>query len=569
MTIVHGEPLAVSPADLPASVVELVHRSVERRPDKEAIRWRTAAGWQSWTYRELWNQVAATSIGLRGLGMAAGDRVIILARSRPEWLVADLACQALGAVPCPLYPGDPPARMADLVASIGPRLVLVEDAKLLDRLRSGMGDTQLSAQVVLVEGHDGEGLPALADLATTPTSEALVDWERTWRAIHPSQVATIVHTMGADGVPLGVMVSHANLVHSFHATIQIVPISSSDVALSVLPMSHMFERGVGILVPIGVGATVAFAERQIDRWPSNMAEVRPTLMASIPLFYERFEQRVLADLARGPGYRRALFGWAAGQGRRHYENRLAGRADGPVHRLQRRIAERTVLAPVRGALGGRLRYLMSGGAALPEASGLFFESIGIPILEGYGLTETAPILTGNRPASNRYGTVGRPVAGTELRIDPDTGEIRARGPQIMLGYLNRPAETRATVDAEGWLHTGDIGHADRDGDFFVVDRLKELIKYKGMQVAPAQLEDVLLSHPAIADAAVVPFPDAEAGEIPRAFVVRKGAATAEEIMAYVAERVAPFKRVRRVDFVDAIPKSASGKILRRLLSDRP
>jgi acyl-CoA synthetase (AMP-forming)/AMP-acid ligase II len=238
------------------------------------------------------------------------------------------------------------------------------------------------------------------------------------------------------------------------------------------------------------------------------------------------------------------------------------------------------------AVAGRdfssIRKLFSGAAPLgADVSEQCTRRIGCVLQQGYGMTEASPAthITTYDPAMRKHGTIGRPVADTEVRVvDPETGvdvtpgedgEIWARGPQVMLGYLNRPAETRATVDDDGWLHTGDIGHADEDGDFFVVDRLKELIKYKGMQVAPAQLEDVLLSHPAIADAAVVPFPDAEAGEIPRAFVVRKGAATAEEIMAFVAERVAPFKRVRRVDFVDAIPKSASGKILRRLLKDRP
>jgi acyl-CoA synthetase (AMP-forming)/AMP-acid ligase II len=201
--------------------------------------------------------------------------------------------------------------------------------------------------------------------------------------------------------------------------------------------------------------------------------------------------------------------------------------------------------------------------------------------QGYGLTETSPgaLVTFDDPAKIKPGSVGAPVASTEIRIvNVDTGrdvepnvdgEIWIRGPQVMRGYLNRPADTQAVLDADGWFRSGDIGHADADGEVFIVDRLKELIKYKGMQVPPAELEAVLLSHPAVADAAVVPFPDAEAGEIPRAFVVLKGAATAAELMAHVAERVAPYKKVRRVEFVDAIPKSPSGKILRRLLRDRP
>ncbi|HJT63932.1 MAG TPA: AMP-binding protein [Candidatus Limnocylindria bacterium] len=498
MTIHRGEPLTLSAGELPASVVALVQRSVERNPDREAIRWKAPGGWSSWTYQQLWDQVAATSIGLRGLGMGAGDRVVILSRSRPEWLVADLACQALGAVTCPLYPGDPPARLASLSRAVGARWFIVEDARLLGRLRSGMGEEPLPGPVVLFDAHDAGGLPALADLAVAPSSAALDGWERTWRAIHPAQVSTIVHTIGTDGVPLGVVVAHCSLVHSFHAIVQAIPISSADTILSVLPMSHMFERGAGILGPIGVGATVAFAERQIERWAAGMAEVRPTLMATIPLFFERLEQRVLADLARGPRYRQALFGWATGLGHRHYANHLAGKTDGPWLRLRRWVAARTVLAPLLGALGGRLRYLLSGGAALRESTGLFFESIGIPILEGYGLTETAPILTANHPASYRYGTVGQPVAGTELRLDPSTGEIQARGPQLMLGYLDRPAETARVLDAEGWLHTGDVGEFDDAGRLRITGRLKNLLVLAtGKNVAPAPIEDAVIGSPFI------------------------------------------------------------------------
>jgi len=201
--------------------------------------------------------------------------------------------------------------------------------------------------------------------------------------------------------------------------------------------------------------------------------------------------------------------------------------------------------------------------------------------QGYGLTETSPaaIITSEDPAKIKPGSIGSPIANTECRVvDPETGrdvapgidgEIWIRGPQVMRGYFNRPAETRAVLDSDGWFRSGDIGHADADGHFFIVDRLKELIKYKGMQVPPAELEAVLLSHPAVADAAVVPLADADAGEIPRAFVVRKGAATAEELIAYVSSQVAPYKKVRRLEFIDAIPKSPSGKILRRLLKDRP
>jgi long-chain acyl-CoA synthetase len=507
MTVVTGEPLAVPADGLPRTVVELVHRSAERNRDRTALRWKSADGWASWTYGELWEQIAATSMALGRLGLRDGDAVVILSRSRPEWVVADIACQALGAVVCPLYPGDPPARMADLVRSVEARFFLVEDARLLARLRTGTGPQPLAGPVVLFEADAASGLPDLAGLATgdpAPGTPARAAWERAWRALEPDQVATIVHTIGTDGVPLGVVVAHRSLVHSFHAICQAIPIGPDDVFLSVLPMSHMFERGAGILAGIGVGATVAFAERQIERWGADMASVRPTLMASIPLFFERIAHRVTAELARGPGYRRAVFGWATGLGDRHYENHLAGREDGPWHRFQRWVAVRTVLRPLRRSLGGRLRYLLSGGAALPEATGRFFESIGIPILEGYGLTETAPILTANRPGTYRYGTVGEVVAGTEIRIDPDSGEILARGPQIMVRYHARPAHTARALDDEGWLRTGDIGSFDEAGRLRITGRLKNLLVLAtGKNVAPAPIETAIEGSPYVRQAVVL------------------------------------------------------------------
>jgi long-chain acyl-CoA synthetase len=331
-----------------------------------------------------------------------------------------------------------------------------------------------------------------------PSPDALADWETTWRKIHPAQVATIVHTMGVDGDPLGVVASHGNLLHSFHATVQAISITSSDVMLSVLPMSHMFERGGAMLAGLGAGATIAFAERQIERWAADMGEVQPTLMASIPLFFARIEHRIKTGVATGPAWRRALFDWATGLGREHYRNHLAGLTDGPWLRLRRWVAGRTVLAQVRGAFGGHLRFFISGGAALPEPTGAFFDSIGLPILEGYGLTETAPTLTVNRLATYRYGTVGPPLPGTELRIDPGSGEILARGPQVMLGYLDRPADTARVLDAEGWLRTGDVGEFDDAHRLRITGRVKNLLVLAtGKNVAPAPIERALARSPYI------------------------------------------------------------------------
>lgn len=506
--IVRGEPVSVPIEDQPRSIPDLVHRTVTRLPAREAIRWKTVDGWSSWTYAQLWEQVSTMAVALRGLGIGAADRVVILSRSRPEWLVSDLACMGLGAVVCPIYPGDPPARMAAIADRVDARLLLVEDAKLLARFRSSTAGAEHAAPVVMFEPESAgvAGVTTLAALlaAGAPSMDGRARWDAAWTSVGREQVATIVHTIGVDGEPWGVVMSHANLLHSFQAVAQAIPISPDDRALSVLPMSHMFERGAGILAALGIGASVAFADRKIERWAADMAQVRPTMMAAIPLFFERIEQRIGLAVATGPAYQRALFGWATGLGRQHYRNHVAGRSDGRWLRARRWVAHRTVLAPVRNSFGGRLKYLMSGGAALPESTGLFFESLGIPILEGYGLTETAPILTANRPDSYRYGTVGSPVAGTELRLDPTSGEIQARGPQVMLGYFDRPADTARALDAEGWLRTGDVGTFDDAGRLRITGRIKNLLVLAtGKNVAPAPIEAALEQSPFIARAVVV------------------------------------------------------------------
>ncbi len=506
--IVRGEPIAVPLDEQPRSIPDLVHRTVLRSGERRAVSWKGGEGWSSWTYAELWQQVTAVAVGLRRMGIGGGDRVVILSRSRPEWLVSDLACMGLGAVVCPIYPGDPPARMVAIAEGVNARLLVVEDAKLLARFRSAPSDASHGVPVVMFE-DEAAGLTTVTTLAALrtagpPSGEELARWDETWSAVTRDQVATIVHTIGVDGEPWGVVVAHGNLLHSYQAIRQAIPLSQDDRALSVLPMSHMFERGAGIVVALGIGASVAFAERQIERWAADMAEVRPTLMATIPLFFERIEQHINHVVASGPAYRRSLFQWATQLGHEHYRNRLAGRSDGPWLRARRWLALRTVLAPVRNSFGGRLTFLMSGGAALPESTGLFFESLGIPILEGYGLTETAPILTANRPGTNRYGTVGMPVAGTELRIEPGSGEILARGPQIMLGYLDRPAETARAIDAEGWLHTGDVGEFDEAGRLRITGRLKNLLVLAtGKNVAPAPIERALETSPLIMRAVLV------------------------------------------------------------------
>ena len=565
-----GEPLRVPPAERPRNLLELLQRSARRWPNHEALRWRRAPadegaaadGWASWTYAELWGQIRATSLGLRGLGVGDGDRVVILSRSRPEWVVADLAILALGAVTCPIQPSEPPSRIAAQLRHLAPRLLIVENDHLLHRLRRGTGTLPVVPLVGIdsLEAGAGAGrtLAALAGAAAHTPDEA-DRWESAALAIEPGHLATIVHTMAEDGEPRGAMLTHGNVVHSAVAATQAIPISAADVILSVLPLSHMFERGANVLGCLGVGATVVFAERAMERWAADMAEVRPTVLCCVPLFFDLLEQGIQRQVAGRPASARWLFAWAQGVGRRCEARREAGRDVPPWLRVQRALAQRAVLSRIQARLGGRLRFCVSGGAPLSIDTGRSLGSLGIPILEGYGLTETAPLLTVNRLGSHRYGTVGEPVAETEIGIAPETGEVLARGPQVMLGYLDLPAINKRMIDPDGWFHTGDRGVLDASGRLRLTGRIKDLLVLAtGKKVAPAAIEKALLASPLIGQAVVVGDGDAVG-----VLIVPAGGNDAAQLHREV-ERLtadlAAYERPRRVALLPRALSSVDGEL---------
>jgi long-chain acyl-CoA synthetase len=300
------------------------------------------------------------------------------------------------------------------------------------------------------------------------------------------------------------MLTHGNIVHSALAATQAIPISPADVVLSVLPLSHMFERGANVLACLAAGATVVFADRAMERWGADMVEVRPTVMCCVPLFFDQLERQIRRRVAGQPPAARWLVGWATRLGRRAERAREAGRTPSPALRALHAVAGRVVLSRIRAGLGGRLRFFVSGGAPLRAETGRFLESVGVPVLEGYGLTETAPLLSVNRLGRQRYGTVGPPVAETEIRIAPETDEVLARGPQVMLGYLDLPAVNERLLDADGWFHTGDRGSLDPAGNLRITGRIKDLLVLAtGKKVAPAAIEGALRQSPLIEQAVVV------------------------------------------------------------------
>ena len=514
------EPLIVDDADRVPNVVALIARSAERNANREAMRWKLprakradevaddAGRWTSRTYREMWDWVTSLSLGLKDLGISDGDAVCIIARTRPEWTIADLASLALGAVTCPIYPQSEPGQTAFVINNVRAKAIFVENAQQANKIAGIRAECPTLEHVITLEpaGKFPDGTLTLEDVIARADVDAAqrVAWRDAIQAIDRDHLATVIHTSGTTGNPKGAMLSHGNVLYNFEAASQVVDFYPTDVFLSFLPLSHIYGRIVDEVVALGRGAAVVFAEALIERLPANMVEVKPTVMGSVPRLYERVYARVSSAVEAGSPMKQRIFGWASGLGAQKYANHLAGKSDSPWLAAQLKVADMLVFGKIRERTGGRVRYFVSGSAPLAREIGEFFYGMGMLVLEGYGLTETSPFVSINRPDDFVFGTVGRPAPGSELMIDAVTGEILVRGPQVMQGYLNQAAETARAIDADGWFHTGDIGELDEIGRIRITDRLKNIIVLgNGKNVSPAPMEAALSTSRYVAQAVIL------------------------------------------------------------------
>ncbi|HVL69954.1 MAG TPA: long-chain fatty acid--CoA ligase [Vicinamibacterales bacterium] len=458
--------------------------------------------------QEMFHRIRDLALGLGSFGIAAGDRVAIVAESRPEWVLCDMAILTLGAVTVPIYPTLSAAQVRYILADSGAKLAIVStrtQAEKVQQVRHLV--PELEAIVVMEEGDAAHAsIIELEDVARRGHQRMMGEWgagkafRDGARLVTPEQLATIIYTSGTTGEPKGVMLTHRNLVSNLYAARDVLDLTSDDVALSFLPLSHSFERMASFLY-LFTGTSMVFAET-METIGRDIATVRPTMVTGVPRVYEKMQARILDKAKAAGGARTALFNWAVKVGTRVARARLRGRRVSPVLALQAKAADRLVFARIRQGIGGRLRIAVSGSAPLPVSVMEFFTGIGLPIVEGYGLTETAPILTVNPRHALRAGSVGRAVRDVELRIAPD-GEILARGANVMAGYYNKP-EATAEVLRDGWFHTGDIGSLDEDGYLFITDRKKDIIVTAGgKNIAPQPIENTLKRSPIVTEAVVL------------------------------------------------------------------
>lgn len=497
--------------ELPPTLALLPAFVAQRYPVPQVVG-RCRAGGITWTSAAaLEERVRHLGLGLADLGMARGDRVAIVSESRPAWLFTDFAVLTGGAASVTVYPTLAPEQVAYILRDCGASLAVVSNDVQLAKVLSVADLVPTLLAVVVIDPP--EARPTHPRVAVHTLDEvvargrqldadraAVTQRDEAMRAVSPDDLATLIYTSGTTGEPKGVMLTHGNLVANLRDICLILPVDRTDTALSFLPLSHSFERMVAWVYLVN-GVSVAFAESN-DTIARDLLQVRPTIMTAVPRVFEKLQSRILEKGAALTGVKGRLFQWAVGVARERGRFTPGGPTPPLGLRLQAALAERLVFAKIRDGLGGRFRYAVSGSAALNADVARFFFGIGLPIIEGYGLTETSPVLTVTPLSAVRLGAVGVPLPSVQLRIAAD-GEILAKGPNIMRGYYNRPADTAEALE-DGWFHTGDIGTIDGEGYLHITDRKKELIVTSGgKKIAPQGIEAQLKASPLVSEAVVI------------------------------------------------------------------
>lgn len=478
----------------------LFQDTVRRFPNKPALCFKQGRAYRSISWSELNNRVQSLAGFLLTQGLEAGDKVAILSENRPEWAMMDLAAQTVGLVTVPIYPSLTSQEIEYILNDSNAVLVAVSGKALLENIIPIQKNVPslkfiiaFDASVAAARDELNRPIFLMKDLQKEPSPmEAL---EKRLGAIHSDAVASLIYTSGTTGNPKGVMLTHANFIHNVALSRQALQMGPSDIHLSFLPLSHVFERMAGYYLMIYIGATIAYAE-SMDTVAQNLLEVRPTFILGVPRFYEKIQQRVLEAVKQGGPVKKALFFWAKDIGEKKRALAAKKTTGGLLFKMEKTLARILVYKKFQKRLGGRVRFCVSGGAPLAKEVAEFFCDLGVLIYEGYGLTETSPVISVNRENKVKFGTVGIPLEGIQVKIAED-GEIATNSPSVMKGYFNKPEETRSVL-RDGWFYTGDLGKIDSEGFLSITGRKKELIVTSGgKKVAPRAIEEHLEKDPYI------------------------------------------------------------------------
>jgi long-chain acyl-CoA synthetase len=493
------------PRPKPGTLNQLFFEAVSKFNRPDALQVKVSGAYKPISHKEVAERVRHAARGLSSLGVRRGDRVAILSENRPEWAIADFACLTSGMTDVPIYPTLPSDQIAYILKDSGAVAIFVSNRVQAEKIREIRGQVPALKTVIGFDEIPGLTNLSIAELEKQGTqgenSSTITTYREDALLTKPDDVATIIYTSGTTGEPKGVMLTHDNIFSNVAASRTKIPFEGDDTALSFLPLSHIFERMGGHYLMFATGTSIAYAE-SIDTVPLNLGEVKPTIVLSVPRLYEKMYARILETALTGGFLKKKIFFWARGVAERWANEKLAGREPSGLLARQYAIAQKLVFSKLKARTGGRLRYFVSGGAPLSPEINKFFYAAGLVILEGYGLTETSPVIAVNTPEDFRIGTVGKSIDGVEVKIAGD-GEILTRGPHVMKGYYNKPDATREAIDPDGWFHTGDIGEL-RDGFLAITDRKKDIIVTAGgKNIAPQPLENKVKTNKYVAQAVML------------------------------------------------------------------
>lgn len=468
--------------------------AVVDREQRVVIMHRQTIQWVSTSSQEFYRDVVGVARTLRDWGISKGDRIAILSENRPEWIIADFASLLLGAVTVPIYSTLTDRQTAEILCDSGARVVFVSTEKQLRKLQAIQSQTPLE-RIVIMDGIEGGYPMHMSHLMHSGPQERDRQFESAARRVAPGDLATIIYTSGTTGTPKGAMLTHGNMASNINYSLREFEVGAGEISISFLPLSHVTARHVDFAM-LFHGVTLAYVPA-VDQLPKALLELRPTVFVGVPRVYEKLHSAV-DQKARGFP-KKAIYQWALSVGRSHREKILRG--EKPASATWK-LADRLLFSKLRAGMGGRTQLFISGGAPLGRELAEWYADMGIRIHEGYGLTETSPVIAVNTPHAHKLGTVGKPLPNIQVRIAED-GEVLVSGPSVFQGYWNRPEETQSSL-VGGWFKTGDIGNIDRDGFLSITDRKKDLIKTSGGKfIAPQPIENSLKHNPLIAEAVVL------------------------------------------------------------------
>jgi long-chain acyl-CoA synthetase len=488
------------------NLVDMFLRTVQTHGARMSLMEKVKGQYQGFNYKEFGDRVRNFALGLASLGIKYSDKVALLSENRSNWAISDLAILSLGATNVPIYPTITAKQIEYILLDSETKLVIVSKSDLLEKILSIWGNLPQLKKVIYME----DGAPVSDKIVTFDVVYQLGKkfetenpdyYDKAVNQIKPDDLCGIIYTSGTTGSPKGVMLTHNNLLSNVLATLDILKVDETDILLSFLPLCHSFERMAGHFLAICAGATIAYAEC-VETVADNMGEIRPTLMATVPRLLEKIYARVIENAESGSPLKKKIFWWAINIGGKYIQAKAVGKVSGWLN-YRYNLATKLVFSKLQQRVGGRLRFFASGGAPLSKEIAEFLYKAGILVLEGYGLTESSPVICVNHEQKFKFGSVGPVIPGVEVKIAPD-GEILTRGPHVMKGYYKKPEATAESIDADGWLATGDIGYFDNEGFLAITDRKKNIIVTSGgKNVTPASIENSIVLSPYIEQVLVI------------------------------------------------------------------